>query len=149
MDVRLSLAPGIPPGPGCELSVVVFAIESSSIHRKKINCSLTFVTLFDLVPGHYKVCVSLDEIADETATSSNHNRYRCVEVQMLKQNSEIWVLVTIVTISILLVIIILIIRRFIKKIRNPKIQTQCFMPAQEFEITQKAHYIKLLATTKV
>lgn len=114
-----------------------------------MNCSLTFITLSGLVPGRYKVCASLDEITGETVTSSGHDRYRCVEVQMFKQNSEVWVLVIIAAISILLVILILISRSLMKKIRHPKIQTQCFMPAQEFEITQKAHYIKLLATTKV
>lgn len=149
VDVSLSLPAEFQTGTKCELSVVVFATESASVHRKKMNCSLTFITLSGLLPGHYKVCASLDEIAGDTLAISNHDRYRCVQVQTFKQNSEIWFLIVVIVVSILLLIIILVSRSFMKKLRNPKIQTQCFMPTQEFEITQKAHYIKLLATTKV
>lgn len=149
VDVSLSLPTEFQIGTKCELSVVVFATESASVHRKKMNCSLTFITLSGLLPGHYKVCASLDEIAGDTASISNHDRYRCVQVQMFKQNSEIWFLIIVIVLSVLLLIIILVSRSLVKKLRNPKIQTQCFMPTQEFEITQKAHYIKLLATTKV
>lgn len=137
--------------PECELSVVVFDAESA-VHKQKLNCSLTFVTLAVLLPGRYKVCASLDDVNEEDVITNfidNRDRLRCVEVQKFKQNTELIVLTIIGASCALLIIIAIIGRSVLKRLRHPRIQTQCFLPAQEFEITHKAHYIKLLATTKV
>ncbi|XP_015434134.1 PREDICTED: uncharacterized protein LOC107189950 [Dufourea novaeangliae] len=137
--------------PECELSVVVFDAESA-VHKQKLNCSLTFLTLEVLLPGRYKVCASLDDLNEEDVIANfmnNRDRLRCVEVQGFKQNTEIIVLVIIGAGCALLVALILLARSVVKRVRHSRIQTQCFLPAQEFEITHKAHYIKLLATTKV
>ncbi|XP_076633681.1 leucine-rich tendon-specific protein [Colletes latitarsis] len=135
----------------CKLSVVVFDAESA-VHRQKLNCSLSFVTLEVILPGRYKVCASLDEVTEEDVISNfvnNRDRLRCVEVQGFKQNTEIIILAIIGAGCALLIALVVLGRSVVKKVRHPRIQTQCFLPAQEFEITHKAHYIKLLATTKV
>ncbi|XP_076642523.1 leucine-rich tendon-specific protein [Halictus rubicundus] len=136
--------------PECELSIVVFDAESA-VRKQKLNCSLTFVTLEVLLPGRYKVCASLDEVNVEDVIGNfmDRDRLHCVEVQGFKQNTEIIVLVIIGAGCALLVALVLLARSVVKRVRHPRIQTQCFLPAQEFEITHKAHYIKLLATTKV
>lgn len=137
--------------PECELSVVVFDAESA-VHKQKLNCTLTFVTLAVLLPGRYKVCASLDEVNEEDVIANfvdDRDRLRCVEVQGFKQNTEIIVLAIIGASCALLITLAVIGRSVIKRVKHPRIQTQCFLPAQEFEITHKAHYIKLLATTKV
>ncbi|XP_017888129.2 leucine-rich repeat-containing protein 15 [Ceratina calcarata] len=137
--------------PGCELSVVVFDAESA-VHKQKLNCSLTFMTLSVLLPGRYKVCASLDEVNEEDVIENfidNRDRLRCVEVQRFKQNTEIIILAIIGASCALLITLAVIGKSVAKRVRHPRIQTQCFLPAQEFEITHKAHYIKLLATTKV
>ncbi|XP_050592480.1 slit homolog 1 protein-like [Bombus affinis] len=137
--------------PECELSVIVFDAESA-VHKQKLNCSLTFVTLGVLLPGHYKVCASLDDVNEEDVIANfvdNRDRLRCVEVQGFKQNTELIVLAIIGASCVLLITIAVIGRSVLRRVRHPRIQTQCFLPAQEFEITHKAHYIKLLATTKV
>nr|XP_031829605.1 uncharacterized protein LOC116425698 [Nomia melanderi] len=150
VDVSLS-TPKKSNLPECKLSVVVFDAESA-VHKQMLNCSLTFVTLEVLLPGRYKVCASLDEVNEEDVIAnfrSNRDRLRCVEVQGFKQNTEIIVLVIIGAGCALLIALVLLARSVVKRVRHPRIQTQCFLPAQEFEITHKAHYIKLLATTKV
>nr|XP_034195270.1 vasorin-like isoform X1 [Osmia lignaria] len=137
--------------PECELSVVVFDAESA-VHKQKLNCTLTFVTLAVLLPGRYKVCASLDEVNEDDVIANfvdDRDRLRCVEVQGFKQNTEIIVLAIIGAGCALLITLAVIGRSVIKRVKHPRIQTQCFLPAQEFEITHKAHYIKLLATTKV
>ncbi|CAL7945568.1 unnamed protein product [Xylocopa violacea] len=137
--------------PECELSVVVFDAESV-VHKQKLNCSLTFATLTVLLPGHYKVCVSLDEVNDEDVIANlvvNKDRLRCVDVQRFKQNTEIIVLAIIGASCALLIILAVIGKNVVKRVRHSRIQTQCFLPAQEFEITHKAHYIKLPTATKV
>lgn len=150
VDVSLSISKKLNL-PECELSVVVFDAESA-VHKQKLNCSLTFVTLAVLLPGHYKVCASLDEVNEEDVIANfidNRDRSRCVEVQGFKQNTEISVLAIIGASCALLITVAVISRSVLKRVRHPRIQTQCFLPAQEFEITHKAHYIKLLATTKI
>ncbi|KAL6442103.1 hypothetical protein ACFW04_002428 [Cataglyphis niger] len=142
----------------CELSIVVFD-EISAIHRQRLNCSITFVTDVEVSwPGYYKVCASLDEHADVTLVMSNnlvddHERFRCVEIVeqgYSRQNAEVFVAVAVVAVTgVFLIALIMLGRSLIKRLRHPRIQAQCFLPAQEFEITHKAHYIKLLATTKV
>ncbi|XP_076234492.1 leucine-rich tendon-specific protein [Calliopsis andreniformis] len=137
--------------PECELSVVVFDAESA-VHKQKLNCSLTFMTLEILLPGRYKVCASLDEVKEEDVIANfvdDRGRLQCVEVQRFKQNTEIIVLAIIGASCALLIALVVLGRSIVKRTRHPRIQTQCFLPAQEFEITHKAHYIKLLATTKV
>ncbi|KAK0175297.1 hypothetical protein PV327_009058 [Microctonus hyperodae] len=151
LQVDISLSSNVElKSSGCELSVVVFAGESA-LHRKKLNCTLAFDTMSGLVPGRYKVCASLDDIVDHNGfeINSNHGRSRCVEVQAFRQNFEIIIMAVAVASCALFVTIVFIVRSLVKKLRHPQIQTQCFLPAQEFEITHKAHYIKLLATTKV
>lgn len=137
--------------PECELSVVVFDAESA-VHKQKLNCSLTFVMLEVLLPGRYKVCASLGEVKEEDVIANfvdDRGRLRCVEVQRFKQNTEIIVLAIVGASCALLIALVVLGRSVVKRTRHPRIQTQCFLPAQEFEITHKAHYIKLLATTKV
>lgn len=151
LHVDVSLSSSKNRLPECELSVVVFDAESA-VHKQKLNCSLTFVTLEVLLPGRYKVCASLDEVKEEDVIANfvdDRGRLRCVEVQRLKQNTEIIVLAIIGASCALLIALVVLGRSIVKRTRHPRIQTQCFLPAQEFEITHKAHYIKLLATTKV
>lgn len=128
----------------CELFVIVFAGEVP-LHRKKLNCSLAYAEMTGLIPGRYKVCASFN---DQSLDESN-GRSRCVEVQAVKQSFEMIILVIVVVSSLLFITVVIFVRSLIKKVKAPQIQTQCFMPAQELEITHKAHYIKLLATTKV
>ncbi|XP_023289188.1 uncharacterized protein LOC105696975 [Orussus abietinus] len=134
----------------CQVSVVVFATDSV-VHRRKLNCTLKFVTLSGLLPGRYTVCVSLDDVADEGLPpgSQDYGRSRCVEVQAFRQYTEMFVAAVVAAFCGALVTVGLICRSLIRRARHPRIQTPCFLPAQEFEITHKAHYIKLLATTKV
>ncbi|KAI4490638.1 hypothetical protein M0804_003582 [Polistes exclamans] len=154
LHVNVGLSPSEKSGASpCEISIVVFNTETA-IHKCKLNCSLTFVSLEVLVPGHYKVCASLDDLANTESiafsiTENDRGRSRCVEVQRFKQNTEAIILIIIGATCALLIVLVLIGRNIVRKIRHPRIQTQCFLPAQEFEITHKAHYIKLLATTKV
>ncbi|XP_063985255.1 leucine-rich repeat-containing protein 15 [Diachasmimorpha longicaudata] len=133
----------------CQVSVVVFA-EDSFLHRKTLNCSQPVVTVPGLVPGRYKVCASLlDPLGAETPGDFGAERSRCVEVQAFRENTEM-IILGIAGVSCLVFISVFFIgRSLLKKFREPRIQSQCFMPAQEFEITHKAHYIQLLTTTKV
>ncbi|XP_034951285.1 leucine-rich repeat-containing protein 15 [Chelonus insularis] len=151
LHVDVSLSSAIDPmNSACELSVVVFAGESA-LHRKKLNCTLTYAEMTGLIPGRYKVCASLSDFMDhnDLENDANKGRSRCVEVQAFKQNAELIIIAVVVAICALLITIIFVIRSLIRKLKPQQIQTQCFLPAQEFEITHKAHYIKLLATTKV
>lgn len=145
----------------CELSVVVFD-TISAIHRQRLNCSFAFVTDVKVsLPGYYRVCASLDELADVTIVSSaignlvdDRERFRCIEVVKQgngRQNVEVFVrsMAVVAVASIFLLALAMLGWSIVKRLRHPKIQAQCFLPAQEFEITHKAHYIKLLATTKV
>nr|ACE75336.1 leucine-rich repeat protein [Glyptapanteles indiensis] len=131
----------------CELFVVVFAGEVP-LHRKKLNCSLAYAEMTGLIPGRYKVCASFN---DESFHGENESsgRSRCVEVQAVKQSFELIILVIVVVSCLLFITVVVFVRSLVKKLKAPQIQTQCFLPAQELEITHKAHYIKLLATTKV
>lgn len=132
----------------CEVSVVVFD-EIEAVHRRKFNCTSSSVTLSGLLPGRYKVCASLDEIHDDLVDTDARGRVRCVRVQAFRQNADAFILSVVAISCIVLIAVILVARNLVKRMRNPPIPVQCFLPAQEFEITHKAHYIKLLATTKV
>lgn len=145
----------------CQLSVVVFD-AISAIHRQRLdNCSVAFVADVEVsLPGYYRVCASLDELADVTTLVASGNlvddreRLRCVEVVEQagygRQNAEVFVVMAVVAVTgVFLIALAMLGRSLVKRLRHPRIQAQCFLPAQEFEITHKAHYIKLLATTKV
>ena len=150
VDTRMS--------PGCELSVAVFEGESA-VHREKLNCTLSFVTMSGLVPGQYKVCASLDDnltASSRTGYRSDFHdtdigRSRCVEVQAFRQYNELIVIAVAVITCAVLVAVILLSRSILKRDRHPRIQAQCFLPAQDVDNARKTHYIKLLqqATTKV
>nr|ACE75191.1 leucine-rich repeat protein [Glyptapanteles flavicoxis] len=131
----------------CELFVVVFAGEVP-LHRKKLNCSLAYAEMTGLIPGRYKVCASFNDESFHVENESS-GRSRCVEVQAVKQSFELIILVIVVVSCLLFITVVVFVRSLVKKLKAPQIQTQCFLPAQELEITHKAHYIKLLATTKV
>ncbi|XP_020278491.1 slit homolog 2 protein-like isoform X2 [Pseudomyrmex gracilis] len=143
----------------CHLSVVVFD-AISTIHRQRLNCnSSTFVTDVEVsLPGYYKVCASLNELDDGELVASSelandHERSRCVEVvkqdRSGERNAEVYIVSAVIATTGVLVLLIVLCRNLVKRLRHPRIQAQCFLPTQEFEITHKAHYIKLLATTKV
>lgn len=133
----------------CRLSVVVYDALSAVHRRRTLNCSSAFVTVEAPLPGRYKVCASLSE-PETAAVATDRERSRCVEVgHGYRRNTEMIVMVVVVVTCVLLVTLALLARTLAKRLRHPKIQAQCFLPAQEFEITHKAHYIKLLATTKV
>ncbi|XP_025269965.1 leucine-rich repeat-containing protein 15 [Camponotus floridanus] len=160
VDVVLSRMKETNLASTCELSVVVFD-AISAIHRQRLNCSFAFVTDVEVsLPGYYKVCASLDELADVTVVSSatgnlvdDRERFRCVEVveqDYSRQNAEVFVVMAVVAVTgVFLIALAMLGRSIVKRLRHPRIQAQCFLPTQEFEITHKAHYIKLLATTKV
>lgn len=148
LHVDVSLSVPQEESLSCEVSVVVFD-EIEAVHRRKVNCSLSFVTLSGLLPGRYKVCASLDEIYEDLIDTDSRGRSRCVQVQALRQSADAFILSAVAISCILLIAVTLVARNLVRRIRNPPIPVQCFLPAQEFEITHKAHYIKLLATTKV
>jgi len=144
----------------CQVSIVVFD-TISAVHRQTFNCTSAFVIDVQVLsPGYYRVCASLDELADDVIASSSgnlvddHERLRCVEVieqtDYTRRNIELFIVISvIVVVGILLITLALLVRNLVRRLRHSRIQAQCFLPAQEFEITHKAHYIKLLATTKV
>lgn len=150
VDVGLSLNNHLKVNQ-CEVSVMIFA-EDSLMHQKKLNCSLPVVRVPGLVAGRYKVCASLirdllkESIPEDISTDRGT---RCVEVQAFRENTEMIILAIAVVSCVVFITVLLIGRSLLKKFRGPRIQTQCFLPAQEFEITHKAHYIQLLTTTKV
>ncbi|XP_008557950.1 slit homolog 2 protein [Microplitis demolitor] len=146
LHVDISLSSIESSNSACELFVVVFAGEAA-LHRRKLNCTLAYAEMTGLIPGRYKVCASLNNY--DEGHENNSGSSRCVEVQAFKQKIDLIILIAVVVSCALFVTIIMFIRNLIKKIKTPQIQTQCFLPAQELEITHKAHYIKLLATTKV
>lgn len=141
----------------CKLSVVVFN-AISAVHRERFNCSSAFVTDVEVsLPGYYRVCASLDELNDIVVAAGDlvddRERFRCVEVLeqgYSRQTTEILVVIAaIAATGVLLITLAILGRSLARRLRHPRIQAQCFLPTQEFEITHKAHYIKLLATTKV
>lgn len=151
----LTIAPS-----ACQVFIAVFNAVSA-VHRQTFNCTSAFVIDVQVSsPGYYRVCASLDELADVIIASSSdnlvdeHERFRCVEVVeqtgYTEQNVELFIVMTvIIAMSILIITLALLGRNLARRLRHSRIQTQCFLPPQEFEITHKAHYIKLLATTKV
>lgn len=147
----------IPVESTCRLSVVVFNAVSA-MHRQTLNCSSAFVTLEAPLLERYKVCASLvDELADDAVVatadrpSGDRERSRCVEVvHGYRQNTEVIVMAVVAVLTCVLLVTLAVLGRSVaRRLRHPRIPAQCFLPAQEFEITHKAHYIKLLATTKV
>ncbi|XP_025991398.1 uncharacterized protein LOC113002642 isoform X2 [Solenopsis invicta] len=156
IDVLLSRSKD-PTTTTCQLSIVVFD-EVSAVRQQRLNCSAASVTDVQVsLPGYYRVCASLDQLTNIIVTSSNlldnRERFRCVELvqqSYSRRNIEVLVIMAVVAATgALLVILAVLARNFARRLRHPRIQAQCFLPAQEFEITHKAHYIKLLATTKV
>lgn len=150
IEIGLSTMNKFPPA--CELSIIVFDTVSA-VHRQKLNCNTTVFSLEVLLPGRYKVCASLDELTDDAIISANlmnnHERSRCIDIQDYNKNTEVIVIAIIGATGVLLITLAILGRSLARRIRHPRIQAQCFLPAQEFEITHKAHYIKLLTTTKV
>lgn len=143
---------------GCQIDLDVFAAESGQVHRKRLNCSSALTTLSGLLPGHYRVCASVDDesVGKRTIdrTRPRQNRARCVEVQTLRQNNDLLLLLLLTALFCLLALVAYLLARIlINKRTNKQLQVpsppQCFVPAQQLEITHKAHYIKLHATTKV
>ncbi|XP_024877515.1 leucine-rich repeats and immunoglobulin-like domains protein 1 isoform X2 [Temnothorax curvispinosus] len=141
----------------CQLSVIVFD-EVSTVHQRRLTCSATSVIDVQVsLPGYYRVCASLDDLTNVIVMSSNlvadDERFRCVDVveqSYSRRNVEVFVIMAVIAATgVLLVILAVLGRTLARRLRHPRIQAQCFLPAQEFEITHKAHYIKLLATTKV
>ncbi|EFN79070.1 Carboxypeptidase N subunit 2 [Harpegnathos saltator] len=135
----------------CRLSIVVFN-AITVVHRQTLNCSSAFVTVEVSLPGCYMVCASLDEHIEAVVAVSDllgdHERSRCVEVVQGHQLNVIFITLA-VALVICIITLLLILRGYNLGRRHSAIQAQCFLPTQEFEITHKAHYIKLLATTKV
>ncbi|TGZ56662.1 uncharacterized protein Lrt [Temnothorax longispinosus] len=141
----------------CQLSVIVFD-EVSTVHQRRLTCSATSVIDVQVsLPGYYRVCASLDDLTNVIVMSSNlvadDERLRCVDVveqSYSRRNVEVFIIMAVIAATgVLLVILAVLGRTLARRLRHPRIQAQCFLPAQEFEITHKAHYIKLLATTKV
>ncbi|KYM96805.1 PREDICTED: leucine-rich repeats and immunoglobulin-like domains protein 1 [Cyphomyrmex costatus] len=141
----------------CQLSIFVFN-EISVVHRQRLNCSFASITDVKVsLPGYYRICASLDELTNIIVMSGNlvddRERFRCVELveqSYGRRNVEIVIIMAVIAATgVLLVILAILGRNLARRLRHPRIQAQCFLPAQEFEITHKAHYIKLLATTKV
>lgn len=156
IGVVLSRTKDMTSSSNCQLSIIVFD-EVSVVQRQRLNCSDESVTDMEVsLPGYYRVCATLDELTNVIAMSSNlmddHDRFRCVELVQRgynRWNIEISIIMAVVTAGVLLVILVVLGRNLARRLRHPRIQAQCFLPTQEFEITHKAHYIKLLATTKV
>ncbi|XP_048509967.1 leucine-rich repeats and immunoglobulin-like domains protein 3 [Athalia rosae] len=138
-----------PRDPDCELSLVIFSAESV-VRERKLNCSRSYATITDLVQGPYRVCVTLQEFESRT---DRPPKTRCVDVTVrgVRHGArlEIVLFVVIVVSCGLLVAALWAGRSLLNKSRPTRIQGQCFLPAEEFEITHRARYVKLLTTTKV
>lgn len=130
----------------CDLSLVVFSAESV-IRERKLNCSKSFATVTDLAQGPYRVCATLQQ-------ESEHSSQRCVDVTV-RGTTRHWARLEIVLFAVIVVACALLFaalwagRSLINRTRPTRIQGQCFLPAEEFEITHRARYVKLLTTTKV
>ncbi|KAL0113828.1 hypothetical protein PUN28_011277 [Cardiocondyla obscurior] len=153
IDVVLSKAKDTTLSSTCQLSIIVFD-EVSVVHRQRLNCSGAVTDVKVSSPGYYRVCASLDELTNMSDSLVNdRERFRCVELVdqgYNKRNIQVFIIMAVVAVTgVLLIILAVLCRNLTRRLRHPRIQAQCFLPAQEFEITHKAHYIKLLATTKV
>ncbi|XP_011499113.1 PREDICTED: leucine-rich repeat-containing protein 15 [Ceratosolen solmsi marchali] len=144
----------------CKLDLDVLAAESGEVQRKILNCSSGATTLSGLVPGRYRVCASVNEAVEEEEEEEEkeeeeqseklrESKARCVEVQSFRQSNEVLLLLLAAVLCVLVIVGFMVGRNLLRKTKKEPMPPQCFMPAQEVEITHKAHYIKLLATTKV
>lgn len=151
LHVDVALSAKTTETSACRLSIVIFN-AISAVHRQTLNCSSAFVTVEVSLPGCYMVCASLDELAEAVVAASDllgdHERSRCVEVVRGHQLNVVFITLA-VALVICVITLLLVLRGYSLGRRHSAIQAQCFLPTQEFEITHKAHYIKLLATTKV
>ena len=136
----------------CEVDLDIFEADTGRIHRQRLNCSAGATELAGLIPGRYRVCASVEKSPnynDSNRKNSRDGHARCVEVQTFRQNGEALLLLLAVVLCAFVVVAVCVGKSLLKSTRKEAMQPQCFMPAQEVEITHKAHYIKLHATTKV
>lgn len=151
LHVDVALSAKITETSTCQLSIIIFN-AISAVHRQTFNCSSALVTVEVSLPGCYMVCASLDELTETVVAASDllndHERSRCVEVVQSHQLNVVFITLA-VALVICVITLLLILRGYNLGRKHSAIQAQCFLPTQEFEITHKAHYIKLLATTKV
>ncbi|XP_046751471.1 slit homolog 3 protein [Diprion similis] len=135
----------------CDLSLVVFSDESV-VRQRKLNCTRGYATIADLAQGPYRVCATLAQGTDHTEMQLAP-RTRCVDVTVrgVRESArlEIVLFAVIVVACALLVAALWAGRSLLHRTRPTRIQGQCFLPAEEFEITHRARYVKLLTTTKV
>lgn len=144
------------PRTDCQIDLDVFALDSGQVQRQKVNCtgSSPAATLAGLIPGRYRVCASLDQNEQQEKLSKSLQA-TCVEVhtfkhQQTQQSTEIIISLLALLICALAIVVFLVGRSLLRKTKLQSMTSPpCFMPAQQVEITHKAHYIKLLATTKL
>ncbi|OXU25311.1 hypothetical protein TSAR_013031, partial [Trichomalopsis sarcophagae] len=154
LKVEVIMSTGL-PRIDCEIDLDVFALDSGQVQRQKVNCSSSspVVTMAGLIPGRYRVCASLAQDEQREKLAKNLQA-TCVEVQTFKQqtqqNSEMIISLLALLICALTVVVFLVGRSLLRKTKLQSMSSPpCFIPAQQVEITHKAHYIKLLATTKL
>lgn len=133
----------------CDLSLVVFS-DDAVVRRWKLNCTRSYATVSDLPQGPYRVCASLHENENfEEDSPSTH----CVDVNIRGARNpaklEVVLFAIILVACALLVAALCAAKTLVNRSRPSRIQGQCFLPAEEFEITHRARYVKLLTTTKV
>ncbi|KAL7293247.1 hypothetical protein TKK_0013027 [Trichogramma kaykai] len=142
------------PRLGCEIDLDILAIETGQVHRQRLNCSAQANELAGLVPGRYKICASVE--TESASRRPREGHARCVEVQTLRQQYPSQGAVALVLCGLfgLALATAYCIGRSLARTRKKAAQMGggggC-APAtgQQLEITHKAHYIKLQATTKV
>ncbi|CAB0042768.1 unnamed protein product [Trichogramma brassicae] len=140
------------PRVGCEIDLDILAIETGQVHRQRLNCSAQANELAGLVPGRYKICASVE--TESASRRPREGHARCVEVQTLRQQypSQATVAVVLCGLLVLALVTACCIGRSLARTRKKAAQIGggCAPAAgQQLEITHKAHYIKLQATTKV
>lgn len=147
LHVDVSLVGRSPRDQDCDLSIVVFSAEEI-VRERKLNCSKSFATVTDLAQGPYRVCASLQEAPAQSSAQ------RCVDVTVrgparLGARLEIVLFAVIIVACAFLFAALWAGRSLFNRTRPTRIQGQCFLPAEEFEITHRARYVKLLTTSKV
>ncbi|XP_023248547.1 slit homolog 1 protein-like [Copidosoma floridanum] len=163
LQVEVALSGDEAPSAECAVELDVFATQSGQVHRKRVNCSssgaTTRTTLTGLAPGRYRVCANLMSNGE---SALRNGRARCVEVQAVRQpvvsDARTTTTTTTTTATLLFVLLLLMLllgvgvlgfgRCYSLLGRAKKVAPPQFAH-QQLEITHKAHYIKLLATTKV